>query len=402
MYHHIKHPTKMKNWTYLLIFTIIACTNSQQNANRPDTLDSNPITTETDNEYSSDKEICWTGTLSDKTPIFIHYQLDSNLIIGELTFLNTKDKLPIKLIGTIQENLNYDLLLFDETGNITDVLNGLPTIENFNGTWHSLKKDKEYTFTLLLSDTSITSPEIKPIDNQIFGNYHYQYGEDGYNGDFEINKIVNNKVEFYIHSETDRERGPNMADVEKDTIAMQGNSFVYMIPDTDCEFKATFYKDFVYINYTKGSGWGVFGMNATIEGIYLKTNNHLSTEKTVPANVSCSIFFKGDDYTDEETGKTSKGTVEEHDEFRKKNTCTYCYDSQMFHHLTLNGTGKQLSIIVQSEDRILFKKENFDLVDNLTFTNKDFSFDQGGKNSIVIKQNETIIYNGVVYSEACM
>ena len=143
-------------------------------------------------------------------------------------------------------------------------------------------------------------------------------------------------------------------------------------------------------------------MNATIEGIYLKTNNHLSTEKTVPANVSCSIFFEGYDYTDEETGKTTKGTVEEHDEFRKSNTCTYCYDSQMFHHLTLNGTGKQLSIIVQYEDRILFKKENFDLVDNLTFTNKDFSFDQGGKNSIVIKQNETIIYNGVVYSEACM
>jgi hypothetical protein len=111
----------MKHWTYLLILTIIACTNPQQNANRPDTLDSNPITTETDNEYSSDKEICWTGTLSDKTPIFIHYQLDSNLIIGELTFLNTKDKLPIKLIGTIQENLNYDLLLFDETGDITDI-----------------------------------------------------------------------------------------------------------------------------------------------------------------------------------------------------------------------------------------------------------------------------------------
>ena len=58
MYHHIKHPAKMKNWTYLLIFTIIACTNSQQNANRPDNLDSIPITTEIDNEYSSDKEIC--------------------------------------------------------------------------------------------------------------------------------------------------------------------------------------------------------------------------------------------------------------------------------------------------------------------------------------------------------
>lgn len=39
----------MKHWTCLLIFTIIACTNQQQKANRPDTLVSDPITTETDN-----------------------------------------------------------------------------------------------------------------------------------------------------------------------------------------------------------------------------------------------------------------------------------------------------------------------------------------------------------------
>ena len=44
----------MKHWTYLLILTIIACTNPQQNANRPDTLDSNPVTTETENEYEQE------------------------------------------------------------------------------------------------------------------------------------------------------------------------------------------------------------------------------------------------------------------------------------------------------------------------------------------------------------
>ena len=268
----------MKHWTYLLILTIISCNNQQQKVNqqqtvnRPDTLVSNPITSETDNKYRSDKEICWTGTLNDKTPIFIHYQLDSNLIIGEITFLKTKEKLPIRLLGTIEENKNYELLLFDKTGNITDIIKGLPTSENFNGSWYSFKEDKEYSFTLLLADTIITSPDIKPLDNQIFGNYHYQYGEDGYTGNFEINKIDNNKVDFSILSTTNIERGPNMAEVEKDTIAMQGKSFVYMIPESDnCEFKTTFYKDFVYISYTKGYCMGQFGMNATIEGIYLKT-----------------------------------------------------------------------------------------------------------------------------------
>ena len=61
-------------------------------------MDSIPITTETDSQSGNNKQICWTGTLRDKTPIFIHYQLVDNLIIGELTFLNKKDKLPVKLI----------------------------------------------------------------------------------------------------------------------------------------------------------------------------------------------------------------------------------------------------------------------------------------------------------------
>ena len=44
----------MKHWTCLPIFTISACTNQQQKANRPDTLVSDPITTETDNEYEQE------------------------------------------------------------------------------------------------------------------------------------------------------------------------------------------------------------------------------------------------------------------------------------------------------------------------------------------------------------
>ena len=258
----------MKHWNYILLLTIISCNNQQQKVNGTDTSVSAKPSTLTDIK----NEICWTGTLNGKTPVFIHYQLDSNLIIGEITYLNTKDKLPIKLLGTIEDDKSYRLLEFDDTGNITGVIEGKPTDNSFSGLWVSPKTKKELAMTLSQKDTLIIRPNLKPDKTQIFGSYHYQYGENGYNGDFDISKVGNNKIAFNILSLTNVERGPNIAEVEKDTIAMTGNSFIYKIPGSDsCEFKATFYKDFVYINYTRGFCESQFGLNATIDGIYLKT-----------------------------------------------------------------------------------------------------------------------------------
>ena len=261
----------MKLFTYLLLLTIIFCNNQQQKVVNSATKIFDIPTMLTNTKNKSCREICWTGTLNEKTHVFIHYQLDTNLIIGEITYLNTKDKLPIRLLGTIEEDKNYRLLEFDKTGNITGIITGLPKEKNFNGSWFSPKSGKELSITMSLADTSIPSPDIQPVHNEIFGNYHYQYAKNGFNGDFQINKVVNDKVDFNILSLTNVERGPNIAEVEKDTILLKGNSFVYHIPESEnCEFKTTFYKDFVYINYTKGYCSGQFGLNATIDGIYLK------------------------------------------------------------------------------------------------------------------------------------
>jgi hypothetical protein len=257
----------MKHWTYILLLTIISCNNQQEKVNDGNASVSTKPSILTDIK----NEICWTGTLNGKTPVFIHYQLDSNLIIGEITYLNTKDKLPIRLLGTIEDE-SYRLLEFDTTGNITGIIEGEPTEKSFNGLWVSPRTKKELAIALYKKDTLIVSPDLKPGETGIFGNYHYQYGENGYNGDFNISKVGNNKIDFNMLSLTNVERGPNVAEVEKDTINMTGNSFVYKIPNSDsCEFKVTFYKAFVYINYTKGFCESQFGLNATIDGIYLKT-----------------------------------------------------------------------------------------------------------------------------------
>lgn len=261
----------MKHWAYTILLTIISCCNQQQSVSSSEIIDYDAPTILKDTKTDRNQEMCWKGTLNGRIPIFIHYQLDGNLIIGEITYLNTKAKKPITLLGTIEDDNNYRLLEFDKKGNITGIITGEPTDKNFHGSWYSPKSSKELSMKLSLADTIIYPPNIKTIENEIFGNYYYQYGENGYNGYFEINQVGNGKVDFYILSLTNVERGSNIAEVEKDTIAMKGSSLIYTIPDSDkCEFKIEFYKDFAYISYTNGYCSGQFGLNATIEGIYLK------------------------------------------------------------------------------------------------------------------------------------
>jgi hypothetical protein len=251
--------------------TIISCNSQQQKVSNSDTLVSAAPSMLTETKNKSNNEICWTGTLNGKTPVFVHYKLDSNLVIGEITYLNTKDKLPITLLGTIEDDKSYRLLEFEKSGNITGVITGLPTDNIFNGSWFSPKTRKELILNLVKKDTVINSITTDTKLPDIFGHYHYQYSEAGYQGDFEITKLPNSKAAFGISSVTG-EPARNIAQVNDDTIKLATTRFIYKLPDTnDCEFEVKFYRGFAFIRYTKGFCDGQFGMNATIDGIFLKT-----------------------------------------------------------------------------------------------------------------------------------
>ena len=263
----------MRNLIYVLALIIVSCGNQQPGRESSNNITANTSRSTTNPKENTNKDICWIGTLNGKTPIFIHYRLDSTVIVGEITYLNTKEKQPITLLGTIEEAKSYRLLEFDKTGNITGVIEGTPTASTFDGTWVSPKTKKELEMKLQSKDTIGISTSIEPDSNQVFGDYHYQFGNKGYNGDLEFSKVGNGKAAFHILSLTNLERGPNVAEVEKDTINFSGNSFIYKIPESsNCEFKVTFCKRFAYVNYTKGYCESQFGLNATIDGIYLKTN----------------------------------------------------------------------------------------------------------------------------------
>jgi hypothetical protein len=262
----------MKYCTYILLLILTSCNNRQQKISSTETWFSSPSSSSANKETQTNNETCWIGTLGGKTPVFFHYGLDSNLIIGEITYLDTKDKLPITLLGTIEKDGSYRLLEFEKSGNITGIITGIPNKNIFYGSWFSPSTRKEYNLSLVKKDTVINFSSVDTKLQDIFGHYHYQYSEAGYQGDFEITELPNSKANFGITSVTG-EPARNVAQVNNDTISLATPRFIYNLPDAkDCEFEVKFYKGFAFVQYTKKMCDGQFGFNSTIAGIFIKTD----------------------------------------------------------------------------------------------------------------------------------
>ena len=141
----------------------------------------------------------------------------------------------------------------------------------FNGSWFSPKTNKELALNLVKKDTVIKSKTTDTELQNIFGHYHYQYSDRGYNGDIKIIQLPNSQAIFGITSVTG-EPSRNVAQIDDDTISLKTTRFIYKLPEADnCEFEVKFYSGFAFIKYTKGFCDGQFGMNATVDGIFLKT-----------------------------------------------------------------------------------------------------------------------------------
>jgi hypothetical protein len=258
----------MRFLIFIFSLFITSCSTNSQKADIPVSLTDSLLL----NSENTDSEFSWIGMINEDIPVFISYVLDSSLIVGEITYLNTKNRTPIKLVGTVEDDKNFRILEFDETGNITGIISGLPGETKFSGRWFSPKTRKELSIQLTRKDTVINLLPIITQLEDVFGHYHYQYSEAGYQGDLEISKLPESKATFRIFSVTS-DPARNIAEVEEDIVNLKGTSFIYRIPRTDtCDFLVKFYRDFAYIRYTKGYCEGQFGMNSTIDGIFLKIN----------------------------------------------------------------------------------------------------------------------------------
>ena len=59
--------------------------------------------------------------------------------------------------------------------------------------------------------------------------------------------------------------------VETDTVVISNNVFTYEVKDApSCEFRVRFFNGFAAVDYVNEKYDCAFGMNATVEGLFLK------------------------------------------------------------------------------------------------------------------------------------
>lgn len=267
----------MKSWIFLFTLLLFACSSPEKKStpsSETETVSKGPIS---DSEDPIKKEtlkydLSWLGTINEKIPVFVHFQTDEEVVVGEIVYLNTKNKTPIKLLGKIEESNNYFLREYDDAGNITGSISGTLAEDSFSGIWFAPGKDKDWKIQLMPKDTLIPSMEIAANLEDVFGSYHYQFGDEGYQGDITMTQKEDGSQVFSLFSMT-QAPARNMAEIETN-VNVTDPEFLYQISEEGdeqaCACKVKFYKDFVFVTYTQTDCFGYFGHRATVEGIFLK------------------------------------------------------------------------------------------------------------------------------------
>ena len=227
--------------------------------------------------------ISWEGTLGGKIPVFFHYTIKDSILSGEVTYMNTKAKKPIRILGEIRPNGFYRILEFDKEALITGIWSLTIKGESCTGKWYAPqdsgwydpKNRKEFAVKASPSDSLVREWDLSPIAGDLYGMYEYNYTkENGNIGHFSLEKLTDNRAVFEILG-LGAAPGFNHALIEETDIDFEDittTEFDFLLPDSDgCDFKVQFYKDFATVKYTNGyCRNGYFGHNATVEGLFLK------------------------------------------------------------------------------------------------------------------------------------
>ena len=120
----------------------------------------------------------------------------------------------------------------------------------------------------------------------------------------------------------------------------------------------------------------------------------------LPTDIKVKMFYEVPGYVDGE-GLSHKTVYFEDPIFMKRNDKSYIgSDCENFSRIEIFGNGKNISFIVNLENKTIFKKNDIEIKDKITFTNKDFDFNFGNY-FILVKQGDNILFKKEVEVTTC-
>ena len=143
----------------------------------------------------------------------------------------------------------------------------------------------------------------------------------------------------------------------------------------------------------------------------IETNDAVSKEIILkPEDIQIGIFFKEIAHSNTEF-KPSKtiGKAKEKATFQKQKYCDFntadcyftadepCHIRELFDNLTIKGIGKNISITVSINNKVIFTKEKIELNDELKLSSKEIKMgNPESKYKVVVKQGENILFEGII------
>lgn len=285
---------------YLVIFLFV-CTGKNTSRQIETATENNirQITADTQNETeqqsnSDVKRYRFQCLINNKYPVDLTFELYQNMIQGQIVYTNTKNKTPIYLLGNVlsYDKGGYEVFIREMApdGSTTGIIRGKITEQNkLEATWNAPDKyietkngklfdyvqGKSYPMHILKiadKETSLYSDKIfdwKPNTNNAYGTYYYSMGENCASGKIEIFP-KNKKIMCNIYTNTSAPSF-NMAIVEEQECVVKNNRLVCTLSsEAPCQFVILPFKQFVAVEYINDARNCEFGMNATVEGLYLK------------------------------------------------------------------------------------------------------------------------------------
>ena len=156
--------------------------------------------------------------------------------------------------------------------------------------------------------------------------------------------------------------------------------------------------DYIFVNIIKKdtlSGTVTGDCEKEIE--ILKKQYVLGTAKNSlkKSNIVLKLTFN---FSDEE-GNEKNGKEKE---FKNNTLYTFCYDSESFNKLVISGDAKNLNLEIKEDNKVIFQKENFEIIDKMSFSSNEINIGGGAqKYKVTLKQNEIVLFNGNIVSDGC-